>query len=97
MSIFDVECPIFDRLGLITRYHHLTTSKEVFPFIENSTVLMAQFKMTNLVKESGFDSIASLNNPNLREFIGLPQTDRTNRNLTISTDISGLRYGPYQR
>lgn len=53
---------------------------------------MAQFKMTNLVKESGFDSIASLNNPNLREFIGLPQIDRANRNLTISTDISGINF-----
>ena len=70
MATFDVKCPIIDPLGISTRYHHLNTSKEVFPFIENSTVLMTQFKMTNLVKESGFDRIASLNNPNLREFIG---------------------------
>ena len=80
MATFEVKCPIIDPLGISTRYHHLNTSKEVFPFIENSTVLMTQFKMTNLVKESGFDRIASLNNPNLREFIGLPPIYRTNRN-----------------
>ena len=80
MATFDVKCPIIDPLGISTRYHHLNTSKEVFPFIENSTVLMTQFKMTNLVKESGFDRIASSNNPNLREFIGLPPIYRTNRN-----------------